>query len=159
MLEMITNRCRYTVVLYGEPLAAADEADTGEKATDEPLPAAREKESKGLFTNIVLNTIIVILAAGCLAVAGVRIVKRVRARRNGDDTDFAVEDFSTNEPFGAPGPERSVLEDARQFGQESQQDTFSIDDLFNEEHSCKRQNTDFATKKVLPKIVHTGSKP
>ena len=27
------------------------------------------------------------------------------------------------------------------------------------EHSCNRQDTDFATKKVLPKIVHTGSKP
>ncbi len=86
-----------------------------------------------------LNIIIVILAAGCLAVAGVRIVKRVRARRTGNDTDFAVDDFSTDETFGDPGPERSVLENARQFGQESQQaysqDTFSIDDLFNEEGS------------------------
>ncbi len=79
-----------------------------------------------------------LLVAACLAVGGLRIIQYIRKRRSGDDdTDFAVEDFPIDEPYSAPGPERSVLEDARQFGQESQQaysqDTFSIDDLFNEE--------------------------
>ncbi len=127
----------FTAIFHGEPLATAGEADTAGKATDEPV-SAEEKESKGLFTNVVLNIIIVLLVAACLAVGGLRIIQYIRKRRSGDDdTDFAVEDFPIDEPYSAPGPERSVLEDARQFPQASQQtysqDEFSIDDLFNEE--------------------------
>jgi hypothetical protein len=116
-----------TVTFRGEPVAAGNAAEP-----DTSAPATGEKENKGLFTNVALNIVIGLLVAACLAVAGVRTVRHIRAKHKRDDAgDFAVEDYYTGEDeYSEAAPARSVLEDARQA---YPQDEINLDELFSGE--------------------------
>ena len=130
--------CVYTVVFRGEPLAAVSEANPS--ASEPAATSGGAKKDSGVFLFILVATIL--LAAGCLAVAGVRIVKRIREGRG---EDYTTEDFSDYGGGGEPAPVEPVRaepakEDTqlfeRQFPQEAQTypvDEYNIDKLFNDE--------------------------
>jgi hypothetical protein len=128
----IPGNCVYTVVFRGEPLAVSDAGpDVSEPAADV------KKDDKGGGVPLFILVATILLAAGCLAVAGVRIVRRIREGRGDDDAgDFSgYEGFAEEEP-GQAGPD---LEDTLPFRPEPPRQThkaddgFSIDDLLSEE--------------------------
>ena len=125
----------YTIIFRGEPIAASvADMDTSE-------PAAGEEKSKSGFGMVLVLVVVILLSAGCLAVAGVRIVQRIRDKRddNDDDNFTDYEDYAVEEP----GPVQYEQTDTRPFEPQAKepqmpfqsypQDEFNIDELFNEE--------------------------
>lgn len=125
----------YTIVFRGEPLVGAEEdPDASEPAAGENA----DEKSSGM--SLFLLVLVILLAAACLAVAGVRVVRYVRERRSGgNDEDYTGEDGYEGYAEQETDPEQLVAEDTRQLARKParqaspQKDEFNIDDLFNEE--------------------------
>lgn len=113
----------YIVVFHGEPVAAS------EAGPDSSLPVAGEPQGGGGFGSTFIMIAVALLAGACFAVAGVRIARRVRAKRgNSTDTDFDAENGYT-EP--APASEADYAQEPPR--QTYAADEFNIDEFFNEE--------------------------
>ncbi|MDL2294311.1 hypothetical protein LJC60_06735 [Ruminococcaceae bacterium OttesenSCG-928-D13] len=118
----------YTIVFRGELLDASGASPD----VSEPAPGEQEEKKSGM--PLFLLIMIILLAAACFAVAGVRIVQRIRDKRGERDEDFPDYDSFADEV----APAEPVQMDACPIPQKMPkqvypQDDFSIDELFSEE--------------------------